>query len=250
MVRQVEWRRILALRSKKMKGDRVNMDVKLNLEHIRAQIEQACANVKRNPNEITIIGVTKYVTIERTKELIDAGIENIGENRVEEMTKKYSQIADQASWHFIGTLQSRKVKDVIHKINTIHSLDRLSIAKQISNRTTKQIDCFVQVNVSGEESKHGLALEEVMPFIEDLEGYKHVRIVGLMTMAPEIKDEPLLRQTFRKLATLRDSIKRKQLPYAPCESLSMGMSNDYKIAIEEGATHIRIGSKLVGAASE
>src|SRR5690625_6886762 len=113
------------------------MDVKLNLEHIRAEIKQACANVNRDPNEITIIGVTKYVTIERTKELIDAGIENIGENRVEEMTKKYSQIADQASWHFIGTLQSRKVKDVIHKINTIHSLDRLSIAKQISNRATK-----------------------------------------------------------------------------------------------------------------
>lgn len=222
------------------------MDVKLNLEHICAEIKQACANVNRDPNEITIIGVTKYVTIERTKELIDAGIENIGENRVEEMTKKYSQIDDEAKWHFIGTLQSRKVKDVIHKIDTIHSLDRLSIAKQIQSRATKQIDCFVQVNVSGEGSKHGLAPEEVIPFIEDLEGYEHVRVIGLMTMAPEIKDEQLLRRTFQKLATLRDTVKSKQLSYAPCESLSMGMSNDYTIAIEEGATHIRIGSKLVG----
>lgn len=222
------------------------MDVKLNVEHIRNHIKQACANVKRDSKEITIIGVTKYVTIERTRELIDAGIKNIGENRVEEMTKKYSQIADEAKWHFIGTLQSRKVKDVIHKIDTIHSLDRLSIAKQISNRSTKDIDCFVQVNVSGEESKHGLEPEEVMPFIEELEGYEHVRIVGLMTMAPDSEDEQLLRQTFRQLATLRDTVKSKQLPYAPCKGLSMGMSNDYKIAIEEGATHIRIGSKLVG----
>src|SRR5690625_8016891 len=94
-----------------MNGEPVNMDVKLNLAHGRAQIEQDCANVKRDPNEITIIGVTKYVTIGRTKELSDAGIENIGENRVEEMTKKYSQIDDEAKWHFIGTLQSRKVKE-------------------------------------------------------------------------------------------------------------------------------------------
>lgn len=223
------------------------MDVAHNLERIKQRVEQACKKSNRNVNEITIIAVTKYVTIERTKEALEAGIKNLGENRNEGFLEKHNAIGDKAKWHFIGTLQSRKVKDIINEVDMLHSLDRLSLAKEIEKRASEPVDCFVQVNVSGEETKHGLAPGEVIPFIEKLENYKKVRVVGLMTMAPHIEDKEKIRDVFRELKQLRDEVKNKNLEYAPCEYLSMGMSNDYDIAIEEGATHIRIGSKLVGS---
>lgn len=223
------------------------MTVANNLQEIENKIQVACDKVGRKREEINIIGVTKYVTIERTEELLTTGILNLGENRTEELLHKYETIEERANWHFIGTLQSRKVKDVVHYVDAIHSLERLSVAKQINNRAEAPIDCFVQVNVSAEEAKHGLEPEEVLPFIESLKDYQKVNIVGLMTMAPHIKDEEEIRHVFRRLAKLRDQIKYKQFVHAPCTYLSMGMSNDYDIAIEEGATHIRIGSELVGS---
>ena len=223
------------------------MDVRSNLEEIQSNIKRACQKVNRKPSEITIIGVTKYVTIERAEEVIEVGITNLGENRTDELTEKHNQIKNNVKWHFIGTLQSRKVKDIIHKVDAIHSLDRLSVAKQIDSRSEEPMDCFVQVNVSGETSKHGLSPEDVLPFIEQLNEYDNVRVVGLMTMAPHIEDEDKLRQVFRDLAQLKDTVQSNNFPHAPCQFLSMGMSNDYEIAVEEGATHIRIGSKLVGS---
>src|SRR5690625_2380219 len=220
------------------------MSISTNIEKVKKNMEQACKKANRNFDEITIIGVTKYVTIEQAEQLVESGIINIGENRTEEMLHKYETIKEKANWHFIGTLQSRKVKVIIQQITMIHSLDRLSVARQINNRSERVIDCFVQVNVSGEETKHGLSPEEVIPFIEDVKQYERVNIVGLMTMAPHIEDEEELRSVFRKLGHLRDDVKAKQFSHAPCQFLSMGMSNDYHIAIEEGATHIRIGSKL------
>ena len=222
------------------------MNVLTNLEQIQLNIGQACDNSNRNPEEISLIAVTKYVTIERTKETIQAGIENLGENRLEGFLEKYKHIENEAKWHFIGTLQTRKVKDVINKVAAVHSLDRLSLAKEINKRAEKPVDCFVQVNVSGEETKHGLIPDAVMSFIKEIEPYEKVRVIGLMTMAPHVEDKKVIRQTFKKLAQLRDKIKNEHFKHAPCEFLSMGMSNDYEIAIEEGATHIRIGSKLVG----
>ncbi len=226
----------------------INMDVKTNLQQIQSSIEQACKKVNRNTDEITLIAVTKYVTIERTEETINAGIINLGENRQEGFLEKYNYIQnEEAKWHFIGTLQTRKVKDVINKVDAIHSLDRMSLAKEINKRTSEPMDCFVQVNVSGEETKHGLFPDKVLPFIEGLANFNNIRVVGLMTMAPEIDDEQLLRDVFKKLANLRDTVQEKKFTHAPCKYLSMGMSNDYQLAIEEGATHIRIGSKLVGS---
>ncbi|AXI09007.1 YggS family pyridoxal phosphate-dependent enzyme [Oceanobacillus zhaokaii] len=222
------------------------MDVAANLEMINHNINEACARSNRKSEELTIIGVTKYVTIERTIEAIEAGIENIGENRNEGFLEKYNQIGTRAKWHFIGSLQSRKVKDIIDKVDVLHSLDRLSLAKEINKRAGKRVDCFIQVNVSGEQSKHGLAPEEVLLFIENLAAYEKVHIIGLMTMAPHIDDEEKIRSVFRQLSVLRDSIQSLNYDHAPCSFLSMGMSNDYEIAIEEGATHIRIGSNLVG----
>lgn len=222
------------------------MSVLTNLNNIQKNIQDACKKVNRSSEDINIIGVTKYVTIDRARELLDAGITDLGENRAEELIYKYKELDDQANYHFIGTLQSRKVKDIINIVTSIHSLDRLSIAKQINNRSNKIIDCFVQVNVSEEETKHGIEIKKLNTFIDQLAEYEKVRVVGLMTMAPDITDKNEIRIIFRQLAELRDEIKNRNLKHAPCNYLSMGMSNDYEIAIEEGATHIRIGSKLVG----
>lgn len=223
------------------------MSVVSNLEIVRNNIEKACKRSNRNLEDITIIAVTKYVTIERTQEAIEAGINHLGENRTDEFVKKQTQINnDDVNWHFIGTLQSRKVREVVDKVTAIHSLDRKSLAKEINKRTSKPVECFIQVNVSGEDTKHGLHPEEVLNFIREIDQYENIQVIGLMTMAPHVEDEQVLREVFRKLADLRDQVKEKHLAHAPCKYLSMGMSNDYEIAIEEGATHIRIGSELVG----
>ncbi|WP_152656466.1 YggS family pyridoxal phosphate-dependent enzyme [Oceanobacillus sp. CFH 90083] len=220
--------------------------VRDNLIGIQADIAQAAERSGRNKEDIHIIAVTKYVTIERAKEAISVGIHHLGENRNEGFLAKFAEIRDSAVWHFIGSLQSRKVKDIIHHVDYIHSLDRKSLAKEINKRSKKTVPCFVQVNVSGEESKHGLAVEEVESFIKDLAAFENIQIVGLMTMAPHVDNPEETRPLFKKLRLLRDQIQKLNLDYAPCEYLSMGMSNDYEVAVEEGATHIRIGTKLVG----
>ena len=135
---------------------------------------------------------------------------------------------------------------MINHVDYFHALDRESLAKEIEKRAEDKVNCFVQVNVSGEESKHGLTLHETIEFIKGLGKYSKINVIGLMTMAPFVEDEDVLRNCFKKLRQLRDEVKELNLDYAPCEYLSMGMSNDYKIAIEEGATHVRIGTSLVG----
>ncbi|ELK45063.1 YggS family pyridoxal phosphate-dependent enzyme [Halobacillus sp. ACCC02827] len=222
------------------------MTVEENLATIEQNIRQACGNCGRAMEEITLIAVTKYVTIERAREAVAAGVTNLGENRKEGLLEKYDEIGDDASWHFIGSLQTRKVKDIIDKVSVIHSLDRKSLAKEIHKRADKPVPCFVQVNISEEESKHGLQAQEVPAFIEAIKEYSNVRVVGLMTMAPHTDDEERLRGVFRQLRALRDRIRDKGYAHAPCEHLSMGMSNDYALAVEEGATHVRIGTSLVG----
>lgn len=222
------------------------MTVQENLSVIREEISTACKRVGRDPEEITLIAVTKYASVEKTRELLDAGIHHFGENRDHEFLRKHAIFGDRPTWHFIGTLQSRKVKHVIPYIDYLHSLDRLSLAREIEKRATRPVNCFVQVNVSGEESKHGLAPENVLSFLESLYDYKKIRIVGLMTIAPYTRDERLLRRVFRDLKQLQEDVQKRGFDHAPCTELSMGMSNDFIIAIEEGATMIRIGRKLVG----
>ncbi|MFS8650553.1 MAG: YggS family pyridoxal phosphate-dependent enzyme [Caldibacillus sp.] len=222
------------------------MTVRENLSVIREEISTACKRVGRDPEEITLIAVTKYASVEKTRELLDAGIYHFGENRDHEFLRKHAIFGDRPTWHFIGTLQSRKVKHVIPYIDYLHSLDRLSLAREIEKRATRPVNCFVQVNVSGEESKHGLAPENVLSFLESLYDYKKIRIVGLMTIAPYTRDERLLRRVFRDLKQLQEDVQKRGFDHAPCTELSMGMSNDFIIAIEEGATMIRIGRKLVG----
>jgi PLP dependent protein len=226
------------------------MKVAENLIHISQQISNACHKVNRTPDEVKLIAVTKYVSIDRASEALEAGIINLGENRDDGLLRKWEVLGDKPTWHFIGSLQTRKVKNIIDKVEYIHSLDRISLAEEINKRAEKKMKCLVQVNVSQEESKHGLAPENVLNFIKDLRAYENISIEGLMTMAPLTDDEEQLRTCFRKLKELRDQIMNCNFDYAPCTELSMGMSNDFGIAIEEGATMIRIGTALVGVAGE
>lgn len=224
--------------------------LKQRLEHIEQTIEDACERANRTRSELTLVAVTKSVSAERAQQVADLGILDLGENRSEGLLSKKQSISDPLNWHFIGNVQSRKVRDIINEISCLHSVDRLSLVKEIQKRAQQPVDCFIQVNVSGEDSKSGLKPDEVEPFFETLAQYDKVHAIGLMTMAPFTDDQEHIREVFRSLRELRDRIAAKQLPYAPCTELSMGMSNDYEIAIEEGATHIRIGTALVGSESE
>ena len=221
------------------------MNVRENFEKITKEIVETCEKVGRNVEEVNLVAVTKYVSDARVEEAIEAGITDFAENRPQNYVERKDKYSNK-TWHLIGSLQTRKVRDVINKVDYFHALDRDSLAKEIEKRAEKEIKCFVQVNVSGEESKHGLTSEKAIDFIKSLEQYSKIKVVGLMTMAPFVEDEEILRNCFRKLRQLRDEVKGLNLSYAPCEFLSMGMSNDYKIAIEEGATHIRVGTALVG----
>lgn len=225
------------------------MSIKENLQKIEQEIYNACMRANRNPEEVKIIAVTKYIDIEKTKEVLDAGIVHIGENRVEGGVEKAEALGNRGVWHFIGTLQSRKVKKMIDKFSYIHSLERESLAREIDKRAKAgtKVNCFVQVNVSGEESKSGLRSEEVIPFFRSLEQFQAIHVVGLMTMAPFYENPEKTRPFFKKLKELQLEVQALNLPYAPCQELSMGMSNDYIVAVEEGATFVRIGTALVGS---
>ncbi|XYG88268.1 YggS family pyridoxal phosphate-dependent enzyme [Heyndrickxia coagulans] len=225
------------------------MKVSENLARINEKIEKACQRAGRSRGDVEIIAVTKYVTTERAKEALEAGIQHLGENRDDGLLKKYEALGNRPVWHFIGTLQTRKVKNIIDKVSYIHSLDRLSLAEEIEKRAAKldkEINCFIQVNVSGEESKHGMAPGQVVDFVHKLKDFPHIRVAGLMTMAPLTEEQDIIRRTFRGLKQLQQDIESLQLDYAPCRELSMGMSNDFEIAVEEGATFVRIGTALVG----
>ncbi|WP_026692108.1 YggS family pyridoxal phosphate-dependent enzyme [Peribacillus kribbensis] len=222
------------------------MKVSENLKSIIEKIEESCRKSGRDPRDVKIVGVTKYVSEERAVEAFEAGVLHFGENRDDGLDRKRAVLGDKPVWHFIGSLQTRKVKSVIGKADYIHSLDRLSLAEEIQKRAALPQKCFVQVNVSGEESKHGLKPEEVLDFIRECSEHDKIILEGLMTMAPLTEDQELIRKCFRELKELQEKIQQLGIKNAPCHELSMGMSNDYQIAVEEGATFIRIGTALVG----
>lgn len=183
------------------------------------------------------------------KKSIDLGVKNIGENRVQELEKKIDEIGDNANYHMIGHLQTNKVRSIINDVSLIHSLDRISLAKELNKRARMNditIDALLQVNVSEEESKFGLRMPEVIPFIETILEYEYINIRGLMTMAPHTDDEAVLRKVFRGLYNLREEIKNQNYENINMDYLSMGMTNDYEIAIEEGSNMIRVGTGIYG----
>lgn len=219
--------------------------IEKNLEFIQKQIEDAKQRANQK-QEVKIIAVTKEVDVARTEEAIVAGLVHLGENRPEGLASKLESIQSDVEWHYIGSLQTRKVKQVITQMDYLHSLDRLSLAEEIEKRATNVVKCFVQVNVSGEESKQGLTKGQVLDFVKHLQSFTKIEVVGLMTMAPFTEDEDVIRQVFRELKQLQQEVVQLRLPNVPCTELSMGMSNDYEIAVEEGATFVRIGTALVG----
>lgn len=199
---------------------------------------------------INIIAVTKQVGVERTQEAVDAGVRHLGENRPEGLALKLQSMDADVSWHYIGNLQTRKVKDVVNNIDYLHSLDRMSLAKEIQKRAEKPLKCFVQVNVSNEESKSGILPAETLEFVRSLSAFDRIQVVGLMTMAPNTSDSSLIRNVFKELKSLQLQVAAEKMEHAPCTECSMGMSNDYVIAAQEGATFVRIGTALVGSESE
>nr|WP_248629663.1 YggS family pyridoxal phosphate-dependent enzyme [Enterococcus cecorum] len=216
-----------------------------NLAEVNQKIEQACAQVNRNRSEVTLIAVTKTVDTQTTSELIDLGQVHIAENRADKfLAKKAALPSKDIVWHYIGNLQRRKVKEVINEVDYFHALDSLRLADEIQKRANHVIKCFVEVNVSGEESKHGFALEEVRDFILSLQNHEFIQVVGLMTMAPFDSTSQQQHEIFKQLKQKQLEIEALNLSYAPCHDLSMGMSNDYEIAVMEGATYVRVGTAL------
>ncbi|MEY8303270.1 YggS family pyridoxal phosphate-dependent enzyme [Anaerosalibacter bizertensis] len=225
------------------------MNIKENLLKVQENIENALIRSGRKNENIDIIAVTKTVDVDIINESISLGINNIGENKVQEIKKKYDNINDDVNWHMIGHLQSNKVKYIIDKVNLIHSLDRLSLAKEINKRAkAKDIvkDVLIQVNISEEKSKFGLKKEEVVPFIEKILEMKNIRVKGLMTMAPHVENPEEIRYVFRDLRNLGYKIENRNYENIEMKYLSMGMSNDYEVAIEEGSNMVRLGTALFG----
>ena len=225
------------------------MSIKENIMSIKKEINDIKEKCNRQ-DEVNLMAVTKTVDVDKVLEAIAAGITDIGENKPQELARKYDAIGDKVRYHLIGTLQTNKVKYIIDKAYMIHSLDRISLCEEIQKRAEKIdriINCLVQVNISKEESKHGLDREEVIDFVREVsEKYNNIRIKGLMTMAPFIEDKEQIRKVFKGLKDLSLEIKDLELANVDMDTLSMGMSHDYVIAIEEGATIVRVGTSIFG----
>ena len=192
---------------------------------------------------ITIVAATKYGDATDVKELFDLGINNIGENRTNAFLEKYDLLHDlDISWHFIGHLQSKKVKSVINKIDYLHSLDRISLVEEIQKYRKLPLKCFIEVNIAEEDSKYGLRIDEVVSFYQNLKNYDKLKVIGLMGMATLTDDESIIHSQFKKLKDLQTMLNENYDQDIVC--LSMGMTNDYKIALKLGATHLRLGSIL------
>ncbi|KXT90085.1 MULTISPECIES: YggS family pyridoxal phosphate-dependent enzyme [Streptococcus] len=219
------------------------MNLKNNTELIFQQIAEASQKANRDLDSVSVIAVTKYVDVETAEALLPLGVHHIGENRVDKFLEKYQALKDRpVTWHLIGTLQRRKVKDVISFVDYFHALDSLKLAQEIQKRTDHVIKCFLQVNISGEESKHGFSKEALLEQLADLAQLDQIEYVGLMTMAPFEADTDELRTIFKKTQELQAEIREKQIPNMPMTELSMGMSRDYEEAIQFGSTFVRIGT--------
>lgn len=220
-------------------------DFQKNKDLVFEQVAQAAQQVNRSKESVNVIAVTKYVDSGVAARLIDTGIEHIGENRVDMFLDKYEALKDRKlTWHLIGSLQRRKVKNVINFVDYFHALDSVKLASEIQKRAERTIKCFLQVNISEEESKHGFKVSEIDEALAAISEFDKVEIVGLMTMAPKEASESEIEEIFGKANQLRQELQARQLPHMPFTELSMGMSGDYKIAIRNGATFVRIGTSF------
>ena len=221
---------------------------KLNL--VKKNIEEACDTAGRSPQEVTLIAVSKTKPVEMLKEAYDAGARVFGENKVQEIVDKYDQMPSDVKWHMIGHLQRNKVKYIVDKVAMIHSVDSFRLAETIEKEAAKKdviVPILIEVNVAQEESKFGLKPEEVLPFIEKIAGFSHIQIKGLMTIAPYVENAEENRRIFRELKKLSVDIAAKNINNVIMSVLSMGMTGDYMVAVQEGATMVRVGTGIFGA---
>lgn len=215
-----------------------------NANLVREQVETA-RNKANRQDPVNIIAVTKYVDVATAEALVETGIQHIAENRVDKFLEKYQALKDyNLTWHLIGSLQRRKVKDVINLVDYFHALDSVKLAQEIQKRAEHPIKCFLQVNISGEESKHGFSVDELDAVLADIAQLDKIKIVGLMTMAPFEASQEELQDIFSRTHQLQKQLENKQLKNMPFSELSMGMSRDFEVAIENGATYVRIGSSF------
>ena len=220
------------------------MNLEQNADLVRQQVETA-RNKANRQDKVNVIAVTKYVDVATTEALVKTGIQDIGENRVDKFLEKYQALKEyNLTWHLIGSLQRRKVKDVINLVDYFHALDSVKLAQEIQKRAEHSIKCFLQVNISGEESKHGFAPDELDDVLAEIAQLDKIEIVGLMTMAPFEASQEELQDIFSKTHQLQKQLEKKQLRNMPFSELSMGMSRDFEVAIANGATYVRIGTSF------
>ena len=220
------------------------MNLVENADLVRQQVETA-RNKANRQDQVNVIAVTKYVDVATTEALVKTGIQHIGENRVDKFLEKYQALKGyDLTWHLIGSLQRRKVKDVINLVDYFHALDSVKLAQEIQKRAEHPIKCFLQVNISGEESKHGFTLDELDDVLAEIAQLDKIEIVGLMTMAPFEASQEELQDIFSKTHQLQKQLEKKQLKNMPFSELSMGMSRDFEVAIANGATYVRIGTSF------
>jgi len=224
--------------------------IKNNIRIIKEKIKKAALKTNRNPEKIKLVAVTKTVTIEQIKEAINAGIKIIGENKVHEAKEKYHILTAEIEWHLVGHLQTNKVKYAVEIFDLIHSVDSVKLAKEINKRSLqfgKISNVLIEVNVSGEDTKYGIKPEEAELFIKKISEFPRISVRGLMTIAPMVKDKEETRPYFGKLRELSEEIKCKNIRNVKMDYLSMGMTEDFEIAIEEGANMVRIGRGIFGS---
>lgn len=223
--------------------------IRENLSQTKQNIGEACQRAGRDMGEVALIAVSKTKPLELLQEAYDAGVRDFGENKVQELVDKYEQLPKDIRWHMIGHLQRNKVKYLVGRVHLIHSVDSLRLAQEIQKEAEKkqtEVDILVEVNVAGEESKYGSAVEETLQLIQEIALLPSVHVKGLMTVAPFVDNPEENRTIFARLRHLAVDIKSKSIDNVSMNVLSMGMTGDYEVAVEEGATYVRVGTGIFG----
>lgn len=227
------------------------MTLKQQLRAVLERIHRACDRSGRDPRGVRLVAVSKTVPSERVRQAVEAGVQILGENYIQETRHKYDELSDlSVSWHFIGHLQRNKAKYAVRMFDLIHSLDSLKLARELDRQAARRQrvqPVLIQVNISREESKSGIATEEIETLVREVAALEHIRLQGLMTMPPFFDQPERARPYFRKLSQLARHIAELGIPDVSMQELSMGMSGDFEVAVEEGATLVRVGTAIFGA---